>query len=509
MIRRLFTILSLMLIFSPVFSQENQENSSAQKLNKYIDQYLGSIPPLVDSLIPACDHLIAFSEDSVVQAFIARNLFDKFYSYRLMGLEGVAVHIARKYFLSGKFKTADSQEYVKFSLFVALNENSLIGMDAPPLNLPDIKGDTVSLREINSRYVLVYFFDDKCNQCKIEEPQIREILKQFSSLDISVYAVYTQSSKEDFSEYLEAQNHKGINNSKSWFFVWDPQFESGFHLLYNVLSTPQMFLLDEGKKIIGRNLNSSALRDLLLNETARLNNLSPVTAGLVWSFLPLYNLSDTAELKSAFDPLFERSAGEGNIELYQTIFLETFEYLAASRTDSHEDAAVFLAENYIIPKSGLWWDKSVPELHVPKVVARIKRNRIGAVANDFLLTDKKGRVSNISSHRGRNYTILYFYTPECPVCQFFTQELRKLHRPLKRKGAKILGIDAVSDKIEFSSYLKEEKIKWKSFHSDENSRGELYYNFVTDKVPVIYLLDSEWRIISRGIDISSLEKITR
>ncbi len=500
-------MLSLMLIFSPVFSQENQEKSSKEKLNNYIEQYLGSIPPVVDSLIPACDHLISFSEDSVVQAYIARNIFEKFYTHPLMGLEGVAVHIARKYFLSGKFNTTDSQEYVKFSLFVALNEHSLIGMDAPPLNLFDIKGDTVSLREINSRYLLIYFFDDKCNQCKIEEPQIREILKQFSSLDISVYAIYTQSSKADFSEYIE--NQKGINNSKSWFYVWDPQFESGFHLLYNVLSTPQMFLLDEEKKIIGRNLNSSALRDLLLNETARINNLSPVTAGLIWSYLPLYDLSDTTELKSAFDPLFERSAGEGNIELYHKIFLETFEYLAASQTDSLEDAAVFLAENYIIPKSGLWWDKSVPEIHVPKVVARIKKNRTGAIANDFLLIDKKGRVSNISSHRGRNYTILYFYTPECPICKLFTQELKRLYRPLKRNGARIIGIDAVSDKSEFLNYIKEEKIKWKSFHSGENSRGELYYSFVTDKVPVIYLLDGEWKIISRGIDISSLVKITQ
>lgn len=515
MVKRFCFLFSFLLVATLSVSQEKsvaqekKDTNYVKVLHSYIDRYLESVPLITDSLISASDHLIAFSEDPVVKSHIAGYLFDRFSRYPVMGMESVAVYIAKEYFLNGRVKPSDEDQRFFISLYVKLNENSLIGMDAPDLRLPGPEGDSVSLRKIKSSYQLIWFYDDKCNVCKTELPLIKELLSQFEFLDISLYAVYTQASKEDFVNSVKEIISGVQMTDKKWYFVWDPTFESGFHLLYNVISTPQLFLLDKDKKIIGRNLNSRSLHVLLNDETARLNNLSPVTANFLWSYLPLFNLKDTAELRSAFQPLFENSTGGKNEEPYRTVFLEMFEYLAASGVDSLEDAAVWLAENYIINRRELWWDNSVPEIHVPKVVSRIQRNRAGSIANDFSLTDSKGRVSEISSHRGKKYTVLYFYTEDCPVCSLATGQLKQVWKTLKKRGVNIVGIDATGEGSSFLNYIRKNRIKWKSFYSPADQRQELYYLFVTNKVPCFYLLDRDWRIITRGQDINKLEEFTR
>ncbi|MDD4638738.1 MAG: TlpA disulfide reductase family protein, partial [Bacteroidales bacterium] len=295
MFKRLKTIIVFLLLLTQSFAQEKKEKDYIRTLQTYIDSYLESVPPVTDSLIAASDYLIAFSDDSLIRSHITGYLYNKFRSSLVMGMESVAVYIGKEYYLNGRVKPANEDEKFLISLFVRLNENSLIGMKAPELRLPDQNGDTLSLRNLQSTYTLVYFYDDKCSRCKTELPVMKEILRQFEFLDISVYAVYTQASGEDFKnsagEILSAFNDisGAADTSVKWHFVCDPGFESGFHLLYNVLSTPQLFLLDKDQKIIGRNLESRSLRELLSAETARLNNLSPVTANFLWSYLPLFN----------------------------------------------------------------------------------------------------------------------------------------------------------------------------------------------------------------------------
>ena len=218
-----------------------QNNSNIIKLDGYIDNYLSMTPMHRDSLIKSCDYLISFSKDSLIKSHIAQYLFEKFYSSKLMGMESVAIHIAKNYYLNKKLAWPDKVGFIGLQIFVEFNESSLIGMDAPELNLKDLNGNTVSLRNMQTEYTLVWFYDDQCPTCKKELPAIKEIARKYEDSGLSVYAVYTESNRENFAKFVK-QEFPVSESCKNWNFVWDQNFESNFHKLYNVLKTPQLFL---------------------------------------------------------------------------------------------------------------------------------------------------------------------------------------------------------------------------------------------------------------------------
>jgi len=420
-----------------------QNNSNIIKLDGYIDNYLSMTPMHRDSLIKSCDYLISFSKDSLIKSHIAQYLFEKFYSSKLMGMESVAIHIAKNYYLNKKLAWPDKVGFIGLQIFVEFNESSLIGMDAPELNLKDLNGNTVSLRNMQTEYTLVWFYDDQCPTCKKELPAIKEIARKYEDSGLSVYAVYTESNRENFAKFVK-QEFPVSESCKNWNFVWDQNFESNFHKLYNVLKTPQLFLLDKRKVIIGRNLDSQALEQLLKTEIAARENLEKNINQFLDKYLMNFNLEDSIELKSAFTPLFERSAGSNNNETYTSIFYQLFEKLWRAASEPYESAAIYLAENYIIPKANLWWDKSIPEDYVPKMVGRIKNNRVGSVANDLTVYDIRNNQFSLGSIKSK-YTVIYFYSPDCTICKPFSYELKKISKSLKRKGATIVAIDVTSD----------------------------------------------------------------
>ncbi len=510
MFKRGTLICLFIFILGSLYGQDKnpvRNDANIIKLNGYIDNYISMTPMHRDSLIRSCDYLISFSKDSLIKSHIAQYLFEKFYSSKLMGMESVAIHIAKNYYLNKKLAWPDKVGFIGLQIFVEFNENSLLGMDAPELTLNDLKGNTVSLRSSQSEYTLVYFFDDQCSTCKKELPAIKEIADKYRDSGLSIYAVYTESNRENFTKFID-QEFPGSASGKNWNFVWDQNFDSNFHKLYNVLKTPQMFLLDKRKVIIGRNLDSQALEQLLKTEIAARENLDKNVSQFLDKYLLNFNLADSSDLRSAFAPLFERTTGSQNNETYTSIFYPLFEKLWRAAVEPYESAAIYLAENYIIPKAYLWWDKSIPDDYVPKILGRIKNNRTGAVANDLTVYDPRNNTFSIGSIKSK-YTVLYFYSPDCAICKPFSYELKKISKSLKKRGATIVAIDVTSDYASFARYLKKNKYPWPSYRIGEEQQLELYYKFQTQEVPMIYLLDDNRKIIAKSINTITLTQLVK
>jgi hypothetical protein len=78
------------------------------------------------------------------------------------------------------------------------------------------------------------------------------------SKGVEVYAVLTQpDEKADWQKFID--DH-GLYD---WINVWDPDMISNFHVLYDVHSTPTLYILDKNKKIIAKRLDVTTAGDLL------------------------------------------------------------------------------------------------------------------------------------------------------------------------------------------------------------------------------------------------------
>jgi peroxiredoxin len=207
------------------------------------------------------DDLIEAASDPL-KPFIASTIFHKFEESDIMGQEAVAVYVAKRYFGEGKLKWPGEEEEFLAGAFVHMNENSLIGMKAPTITMKDTSGYSIPFDSIGGEYKILYFYSADCKTCRIETPKLAKFLKEYSGAPISVYAVFTDSSREHWIKYIK-DNFKNDNRSVKWINVWDPAIESNFPLLYGVISTPQLFLIDMQGTIIGRRLRTDSLKELL------------------------------------------------------------------------------------------------------------------------------------------------------------------------------------------------------------------------------------------------------
>jgi len=511
MLKKVLTAIFLLLFATGVYARQNANfstnDSAVVRLNNYINKYLSITPLHPDSLINTCDYLISLTKDSLVSSHIASYLFNRFYSSDLMGMDGVAVHIAQNYFLSGKVKMPASPNEMTLRMYVEFNRNSLIGMDAPELKILSPDNLPVSLKEVNSRYTILYFFDDQCEVCKTGLPGLIRLSDSLASEGVSVFAVYTQSQRENLKKYIEKEfTAKGAG--KNWIFAWDPSLESDFPRLYNVITTPQIFLLNNDKKIIGRNLNNEALTLLLTAEINRGKQGEKKINDFLESYLNRLDLTDTAIIRKEVDPLFQKVSAQKDKELYRAIFTNLFDKMLYADNDSLKDAAVYIAQRYITPYPELWWDKIYPLEWVPKMVERIQKNKIGSVANDMVLLNKKGRPVKLSSVNSK-YTVLYFTDPDCSICKPFSMELKKIYNLLKKRGVTVISINSGGNSAEFAQYNRNNRNPWPALSPKDDNYYELFDKFETEQVPMIYLLDSNRRILAKKINTITLYKLVK
>ncbi len=482
--------------------------ASAQEVGFYkdIDVYISKINPHPDSLIAASERLISLSDNKILKTAVAGYLFNKFSSSPVMGHETIAIHIAKKYFLSGQLQWHGEGGEAILRLYTEFNENSLIGMQAPELLLKREDGTLLSLNSIKSPYTLLYFFDNNCNVCKAKLPDLLRVVEEKSYLGIEVYAVYTGVDINSLKSFISGNFGDGsAERTVKWNFVYDPDGESAYHKLYNVLGTPQMFLLDRDKKIIGRNLDPASLERLIESDENRIDNLYKESENFIPAYLSIFDLSDTSQFKEAFDPLFKRATRD-NRDTYNAIFYNLFEFLFRSDLQYMKEAAIYVAEKYITPYPDLWRDPLYANKYVPEKVNIIKSNREGETIQDTPLYNLKGRKRNLHKYIKGN-TLLYFFNPDCKVCEVFTKELIDNYKYFRKKGLRIIAIYAGSYENELLRYIEDTSPPWEILRPQEYNYLDLYAKYEVGQVPQTYLLDKRGKIIAKRVFTEQLKEM--
>lgn len=198
----------------------------------------------------------AEADDEMFQ-YIIRYFFNTFQNSNIMGMDKVLVHIADDYYLTDKVDWLDAENAKKLKEHVAKLRFNLIGNFAQDLKMETINEEYAQLRDINAKYTVVVFWEPNCGHCKKVIPEIYELYHEFSRDEFEVFAVYTQTDKEEWTKYIHEKGYE------DWINVWDQYNLTNFRFFYNVYSTPTIYLLDENKKIIAKRIGYETLRNIL------------------------------------------------------------------------------------------------------------------------------------------------------------------------------------------------------------------------------------------------------
>ena len=95
--------------------------------------------------------------------------------------------------------------------FVEFNRHSLLGMEAPELNLIDTSGNAVSLHSLDAEYKIIYFYTSDCATCRKETPELVDFINGYSQGPLAVYAVYADNNVEKWKDYINSE-----------LYIWKP-----------------------------------------------------------------------------------------------------------------------------------------------------------------------------------------------------------------------------------------------------------------------------------------------
>jgi peroxiredoxin len=229
------------------------------KIKQYMDKLTPQTP---DSINVSADYLIekARPNDEMFKYMIYWLTYT-YESSKIMGMDAVFVHMVEKYYVTKQTPWVDSTQMYKITNR-AMNElkHLLIGKKAPAIVMPDSTGKYISLHDIKSKYTVVVFWDHGCGHCKKEIPRLMEVYNtKLKAKGVSVYAVESEEKPEEWKKFLRE------NKLNGWYHVQelDNYKRAVTKKIYDIYSTPVIYLLDENKIIRAKRIDADQLDGLI------------------------------------------------------------------------------------------------------------------------------------------------------------------------------------------------------------------------------------------------------
>ncbi|MEO0339254.1 MAG: thioredoxin-like domain-containing protein [Bacteroidota bacterium] len=229
------------------------------KLKRYMTQLTPQNP---DSITTSADRLIAKVEGKYPKYF---KFFANWVALQyqptkttLMDAEAVMVHMVQNYFTEEKAFWAQPGEVQGLQQRAAEMQASLVNKKGPDVISTDPNGQTRSIYEMDNDYIVVYMYNPECEHCQEETPILRDFSIRYKD-KVGVFAIAIDTDDTKWRNYIQKA---GIQN---WTNVYDPTNRS-IYAKYFVDKTPELYLLNKDKVIIGKNLKTFQAEELIKRE---------------------------------------------------------------------------------------------------------------------------------------------------------------------------------------------------------------------------------------------------
>jgi thiol-disulfide isomerase/thioredoxin len=237
-----------------------------QKLMNYIEHVVYQIP---DSLIKEVDMLIEKSRtDPQLFRYMLITLFNYYAKSQIMGMDAVYIHIAEKYYIPEA--TWSDKEFIdKLKERVEKSKPTLIGQIAPDFQLVNLPaehfiaaaddetlkkdpylGTFFNLHDIKADYIILFFWEADCGHCKTATPELYKVYQSLKDKNVKVVAVNLLGGEEGKVKWINFVNEHGLYD---WINCWNP-YDFGFKTIYDIATTPALFILDKDKKILAKRI---------------------------------------------------------------------------------------------------------------------------------------------------------------------------------------------------------------------------------------------------------------
>jgi thiol-disulfide isomerase/thioredoxin len=229
------------------------------KIDYYIEKLTVQHP---DSISKSVDRILSLVEPSEeTYKFYLIHFLNNYAKSKFVGMDAVYVHLGEKYYCSGKAWWVEEEQLKKICSNVAKLKPILVGKIAPDINVQKKDGSSISLHEVKSDITVLFFWAPDCGHCKKAMPFVVSFYDKYSSWGVEIFAVCTKTGN-DMGECWDGIEEK---NMGKWINTVDPYLRSKYKQIYDIRTTPRIFVLDKDKKIISKGIGGEQLEEIIEN----------------------------------------------------------------------------------------------------------------------------------------------------------------------------------------------------------------------------------------------------
>ncbi len=172
----------------------------------------------------------------------------------LMDPESVFVNMVNNYFTYERAFWSDSVQTAAILKRAYEMGQSLVGQKAQNIISPDPNKQKQELYAKTADYLIVYIYNPECEHCQVETPKLHQYYLQ-NKQEVDVFAVAVDTDDTKWKNYIKKLN-------LSWTNVYDPTNKS-IYAKYWVDITPEIYVLNKERIIIGKNLKSDQIQIII------------------------------------------------------------------------------------------------------------------------------------------------------------------------------------------------------------------------------------------------------
>ncbi len=227
------------------------------KINFFLEKLTYQYP---DSQAVGMDYLLKSMDKNpeAFQYYLVDFLNESARSKR-MGMDAVYVYLVEHYYQTGLATWMEEEQLEKLVKQAATLKPILIGQGAPDLSFYRQSGEAFKISDIQADYTVLFFWAPDCGHCKKAMPAIVDFYNAFKNRGVELLAICTKTGA-DLTTCWDTVEERGMD---IWVNVADQYLRSRYKTIYDIKTTPQIFILDKNKKILVKKIAGEDLMPIM------------------------------------------------------------------------------------------------------------------------------------------------------------------------------------------------------------------------------------------------------
>lgn len=230
-------------------------------LHQKIDHYVTKLTPQhPDSINIAIDYILDKQKNSPENfKYYLIHFLNYYAKSNVVGFDACYVHIVKKYYETGLAPWTKKEDLDKIIDNAHRLEPILIGKIAPNITVKSLDNKPVSLYDVDADYTVLFFWDPECGHCKKAAPFMVKFAQKYKDRGVKIFGVCTAVGEKG-SECEKSVKEKEFND---FINVYDPYIQSKYKTIFDVRTTPQIFILNRQHEILVKRISGEQIDEVM------------------------------------------------------------------------------------------------------------------------------------------------------------------------------------------------------------------------------------------------------